>query len=208
MASNYDNTAWFYDPLSRMVFGRSLIKSQTSLLKYIPAKANILIVGGGTGWLLDEITKVHPDGLDVTYVEISAKMMALSKNRNLGNNNVTFINRAIEDVKFLRQFDVIFTPFLFDNFTAENLHRIFNHIHNLLKPDGIWLNTDFQVAGKWWHKLILQTMYTFFKVFGAVETSTMPEIQTLFKQKNYRILSQQTYYGSFVISQAMQKQPA
>lgn len=205
MASNYDNTAWFYDPLSRLVFGRSLIKSQTSLLKFIPANATVLIVGGGTGWILDEITKAHPDGLDITYVEISAKMMALSQNRKLGNNNTTFINKAIEDVKFLHQFDVIFTPFLFDNFTAENLKQIFDHIDSLLKPDGKWLNTDFQVAGKWWHKLILQTMYTFFKVFGAVETSTMPEIQILFKQKNYRILSQQTFYGSFVISQAMQK---
>jgi cyclopropane fatty-acyl-phospholipid synthase-like methyltransferase len=100
---------------------------------------------------------------------------------------------------------VIITPFLFDNFTQENLERIYTHIHQQLKPGGLWLNTDFQVAGKWWHKVLLQTMYTFFKVFGAVETTSMPEILILFKQKSYRVLSQQTFYGSFITSQVWQK---
>jgi ubiquinone/menaquinone biosynthesis C-methylase UbiE len=206
MASNYDHTAWFYDPVSRLVFGRSIIKSQVVLLKHIPANATVLIVGGGTGWILEELANIHPHGLLITYVEISAQMTALSQKRNYGDNLVTFINKPIEEVKLAQQVDVIITPFLFDNFTSENLVNIHTHIHQQLKPDGLWLNTDFQVAGKWWHKLLLQTMYTFFKVFGAVETSTMPQIPILFKQKSYRELSQQTFYGSFITSQAWQKQ--
>jgi ubiquinone/menaquinone biosynthesis C-methylase UbiE len=205
MASNYDHTAWFYDPLSKLVFGRSIVNSQVALLKHIPAKANVLIVGGGTGWILEEIAKIHPHDLLITYVEISAQMTALSQKRNYGNNLVTFINKPVEEVKLAQPVDVILTPFLFDNFTSKNLLNIFTHIHQQLKPDGLWLNTDFQVAGKWWHKLLLQTMYTFFKVFGAVETTSMPEIPILFKQKSYRILSQQTFYGSFITSQVWQK---
>ena len=205
MASNYDHTAWFYDPVSKLVFGRSIIKAQVALLKHIPVGSNILIVGGGTGWILEEIAKIHPLGLLITYVEISAQMTALSQKRNYGNNLVTFINKPVEKVKLAQQVDVVITPFLFDNFTSENLLNIFTHIHQQLKPGGLWLNTDFQVAGKWWHKLLLQTMYTFFKVFGAVETTTMPEIPILFKQKSYREISLQTFYGSFITSQVWQK---
>jgi ubiquinone/menaquinone biosynthesis C-methylase UbiE len=205
MASNYDHTAWFYDPVSKLVFGRSIVNSQKTLLKHIPAASTVLIVGGGTGWILEEIAKIHPHGLQIIYVEISAQMTALSRKRNAGDNLVTFINKPVEEVKLGQPVDVIITPFLFDNFTQENLERIHTHIHQQLKPGGLWLNTDFQVAGKWWHKVLLQTMYTFFKVFGAVETTSMPEILILFKQKSYRILSQQTFYGSFITSQVWQK---
>ena len=58
MASNYDNSAWFYDGLSRVVYGNALISSQVYLLQFIPSNATILIVGGGTGRLLEEIAKI------------------------------------------------------------------------------------------------------------------------------------------------------
>ncbi|HEY2583916.1 MAG TPA: methyltransferase domain-containing protein, partial [Mucilaginibacter sp.] len=98
MAANYNNSAWFYDKLSGMVYGRALINAQVYLLQYIPEGAHVLIVGGGTGWILEEITKIHPSGLQITYVEIAADMIALSKKRNTGNNKVVFINEAIENV--------------------------------------------------------------------------------------------------------------
>ena len=136
MASNYDNSAWFYDRLSRVIYGRALIRSQVYLLQHIPAGATILIAGGGTGWILEEITKIHPSGLKITYAEISAKMMALSQKRNAGNNEVTFVNLPVENVQMPDQFDVVITPFLFDNFTEQTLQQVFGHIHQSLKPGG------------------------------------------------------------------------
>jgi hypothetical protein len=52
MPANYNNSAWFYDRLSRMVYGRALINAQVYLLQYVPAGASVLIAGGGTGWIL------------------------------------------------------------------------------------------------------------------------------------------------------------
>ncbi len=52
MAANYNNSAWFYDSLAGLVYGKALVKAQVYLLQYIPADSNILIVGGGTGWIL------------------------------------------------------------------------------------------------------------------------------------------------------------
>ena len=125
MAVNYDNSAWFYDRLSGLIYGKAIIRSQVYLLKYIPAGANILIVGGGTGWILEEITKIHPSGLKIIYVEISAKMMALSRKRNIGNNEVSYINESIENVPGPVNYNVVVTPFLFDNFTEQTLDKVF-----------------------------------------------------------------------------------
>jgi ubiquinone/menaquinone biosynthesis C-methylase UbiE len=205
MAANYDNSAWFYDRLSRVIYGKALIRSQVYLLKFIPAHAEILIVGGGTGWILEEIAKVHPSGLKITYVEISAKMMALSRKRNTGNNKVIYINKEIENVAMQNQYDVLITPFLFDNFTEQTLQKVFSHIHNSLKPGGLWLNTDFRLTGKWWQALLLHSMFIFFRVICRIEATRLPDIEKLFEQHRYKGISQKSFFGDFILSTAYKK---
>jgi ubiquinone/menaquinone biosynthesis C-methylase UbiE len=205
MASNYDNSAWFYDSLSRVVYGKALVRAQLYLLQFIPAGSKILIAGGGTGWILKELTHIHSSGLTITYVEISAKMMALSKNRTIGNNEVTFITGAVEDLSIPGDFDVIITPFLFDNFTEDTLRKVFDHLHGLLKPNGLWLNTDFQLTGKWWQNVLLKTMFVFFKIICGIETSVLPTIEKQFEQGSYHTIAQKTFFGDFISSKAYRK---
>src|SRR3569833_2127388 len=112
MAANYNNSAWFYDKLSRLIYGGALIKAQVYLLDNIPAGSKILIAGGGTGWILEEIAKLYPSGLKINYVEVSAKMIALSRKRISGENNVDFINAPVEDVPLPTDYDVVISPFL------------------------------------------------------------------------------------------------
>ena len=205
MPANYDNSAWFYDKLSRLVYGESLVDAQKYTLQFIPANAHVLIVGGGTGRVLDEITKVHSSGLKITYVEVAANMMALSKKRNTGANQVDFINDTIENVTLSTQVDVVITAFLFDNFYEKTLAKIFDHIHGLLKTDGLWLNTDFQLTGKWWQNVMLKTMLLFFKILCGIEAFKMPNIERQFEQHGYQVVAQQTFFGDFVISKVYNK---
>ncbi len=102
MAANYNNSAWFYDTLSKVIYGKALVRSQVYLLPFIPPESKILLIGGGTGWILEEIAKVHSSGLAITYVEVAANMMKLSQKRNAGGNKVAFINDAIENVPLAR----------------------------------------------------------------------------------------------------------
>jgi ubiquinone/menaquinone biosynthesis C-methylase UbiE len=205
MASNYDNSAWFYDRLSRLVYGRALIRSQVYLLQFIPAGSTILIAGGGTGWILEEITKIHPSGLTITYVEISAKMMALSRRRNAGNNQVVYINEPVENINGTSEYDVVITPFLFDNFTEETLKKVFTHIHSNLKPGGIWLNTDFRLTGKWWQMLLLQSMLLFFRIICRIEAHRLPGIDKHFEKYQYQAIDQKDFFGKFILSTAYKK---
>jgi ubiquinone/menaquinone biosynthesis C-methylase UbiE len=200
MAANFNNAAWFYDRLSRLVYGGALIKAQVFLLRFIPANSKILIVGGGTGWILEEIAKLHLSGLKITYVEVSLNMMKLSKKKHVGKNEVVFVNDKVEDVSLTGDFDVVVTPFLFDNFTEQTLKKVFNHLHALLKPNGLWLNASFQYAGKWWQPLLLKSMFLFFRMICGIEASELPEIETIFHQHNYWIVSQRHYYDKFIVS--------
>jgi ubiquinone/menaquinone biosynthesis C-methylase UbiE len=202
MSANYNNSAWFYDRFSRLVYGRALINAQVYLLRFISPGSAVLIVGGGTGWILEKLTRIHTGGLKITYVEVAAEMMRLSKKRKTGNNQVTFINDAIENVTLKADFDVVITPFLFDNFTSDTLQKVFNHINTLLKPEGKWLNVDFQLTGKWWQNILLKSMFLFFKILCNIEASQLPDIEKQFEQYGYKTIEQQTFFGDFVVATA------
>jgi ubiquinone/menaquinone biosynthesis C-methylase UbiE len=205
MSASYNNSAWFYDRLSRLVYGRALINAQAYLLKFIPANATVLIVGGGTGWILEELTKVHPSGLQITYVEVAADMMARSRQRKVGQHRVTFINDAVENVYPDAKFDVVLTPFLFDNFIVETTDKVFCHLHQLLKLGGIWLNCDFQLTGKWWQAVLLKSMFFFFRLICEIEASKLPDVQSLFSADKYLLLGECTFYRDFVGAKVYRK---
>jgi ubiquinone/menaquinone biosynthesis C-methylase UbiE len=205
MAANYDNSAWFYDSLSKLIYGKALINAQVYLLQYIPANSSVLIVGGGTGWILEEITRIHSSGLQITYVEVSAKMVALSQKRDVGNNKILFVTDAVENVTGLGHFDVIITPFLFDNFIPQTQQKVFNHLNSLLKPGGIWLNTDFQLTGRWWQVALLKSMLLFFRMVCRIESDKINDVEPYFIKNGYKVFADKTFFGEFVISKAYKK---
>jgi ubiquinone/menaquinone biosynthesis C-methylase UbiE len=205
MAANYNNSAWFYDKLSRIIYGKALIRAQVYLLPSIPSKSKILLIGGGTGWILEEIAKIHSSSLAITYVEVAANMMEISLKRNAGDNEVVFINDVIENVALQDDFDVVITPFLFDNFTEENLQKIFEHIDKSLKTGGIWLNTDFRLTGRWWQKVLLKSMLLFFRLVCRIEAKQLPGIESCFEKNDYKIIQQKSFFEGFILSTAYQK---
>lgn len=201
MNNNYDKIANHYDTLSRLVFFRSQVNAQVNQLGYIPENSTVLIAGGGTGWILEELAKVHVSGLKIVYVEISAKMIALSLKRNYQGNHVDFINLGIEDFKTDKNFDVILTPFLFDNFVEEQAAKVFEQLNRYLKKDGLWFLVDFSLNkknGKWWKWVLLQSMYSFFKILGMVEANHLIDIVPYFLKNDYKIIEARSYYGSFI----------
>lgn len=143
MLNNYNKIARYYDTLSRLLFHQSQVNAQIEQLKFIPPNSSILIVGGGTGWILEELSKMQDQGLRITYVEISGEMIRLTKKRNTGKNSIEFVNCGIEEFKNTAPYDIIHTAFLFDNFSGERTATVFKILHQCLKPGGLWLYTDF-----------------------------------------------------------------
>lgn len=202
MKGNYDNVAPFYDLLSHLVYGNAIVRAHRSFVNAIPANSSVLIAGGGTGQVLEEISKKYKSGLQITYVDISKKMIALSKKRNTGNNKVIFINESIAVARFQQQFDVVITPFVFDNFSNNTTKVVFHKIDTLLKPLGLWLFADFQLSEKnnGWQKLLLSVMYFFFRLICGIEAAHLPETTSLFEEYKYKPVSKQTFYKKFIYS--------
>lgn len=200
--NNYDNIAFGYDRLGRLVFGNHIKQSQVCLLPFISPGNTILIVGGGTGWILEEISRIYPSGLHIVYIEASAKMMKLAATKNTGGNTVDFLNTCIEQYQSAATFDIIITAFLFDNFTEATASAIFKQLHALLNEKGKWLFADFVLnrQSSYFHKLLLKTMYRFFKLVSNVQAEHLADISPLFLQNNYEEIFSRYFYDQFIKS--------
>ena len=80
MPKGFDLIAPYYDSLARLVFGDSIRHCQLEYLDKIPPGAQVLILGGGTGWLLGELMKINPS-CRVWYLESSIKMLEMTKGK-------------------------------------------------------------------------------------------------------------------------------
>ena len=198
MRRSYDNIAVIYDWLAKAVYGQILIKARAGLVAATPAGSRILIAGGGTGWELEELSRIHPKGLTITYIDASAKMMAIAAKRNIAGNEVNWITCNIETVAATGNYDVILTPFLLDNFTDERLRLLFPDLHHQLQPGGLWLYCDFQNTNVFWQKAMLIFMYTFFRAICAINATHLPDTEYLFTKYGYKIKSQNCYAGKFI----------
>lgn len=201
MKNNYDKIAYSYDMLSRFVFFRTQLKAQINQLHFIPAESNVLIAGGGTGWILEEMSKIHAKGLNITYVELSEKMLELSRKRDVKENKITFIHSAAEDFHPVIKYDVMLTAFFFDNFTEEGVRTVFNQFHELLTTGGLWLFSDFyysENSGKNWQWFLLHVMYLFFGKISKVEARVLINTEKYFDDKQYRRLHTAYYYQGFI----------
>lgn len=207
MKNNYDNAAWFYDRLTRLIYGKTLVRAQQYAISAVPAGANILIAGGGTGWILEELTALHPEGLTITYVDVSANMIALARKRNVGGNKVTFINDVVQHAPLDARYDVVLTPFLFDNLSEQSATEVFGSMHTRLKKDGLWLYVDFNVvAGSaWWQKALLAMMYLFFKTLCGVEANRLPDMERHFRADHYKLEGEKLFLKKFIVSRIFRK---
>ena len=200
MTGNYDRIARFYDPLSRLVFFNAQRDAQKNQLKFINGHHQLLIVGGGTGWILEAIGKSF-SGLEITFVEISAKMIGMARSKNAGRNVVHFVHAAAEDFSSEVNYDLIITAFLFDNFGTEKAALVFRKLDVLLKPGGLWLFSDFhldQLKLGVWQWILLKIMYIFFRIVARVEASALPDTDTLFQAAGYHQRSVSKYYNGFI----------
>ncbi len=207
MKQGYDVIAPIYDALAKFFIGKALRRAQTYFLRYIPLGAKVLIVGGGTGWILEEISAVHSQGLEIDYVDVSSKMIALAKRRNRGKNKVAFIHQSILDYSTHNLYDIIITPFLLDNFKDETAQKVFLLLHQKLQADGLWIYTDFQVnhPSSYWQKAVLFLMYSFFRIAANIEAVRLPDVMSQFNLHYYKLVQNQTFLRKFIITALYQK---
>lgn len=206
--NNYDTIARYYDFLSGLVFGKSLMKAQTCLLPYINDNDKLLIAGGGTGKLLEEINRTGKTGLNVVYLDASSQMLCIARKRKVSNLTVEFVHSPVRELTGDASFDIIITPFLFDNFSIDSAKENFVVLDKYLRPGGYWLFADFRPDHNppAWHKLLLKVMYRFFKIVSSVEADHLPDTESLFQQHRYHQVYMSRHYCRLIRSEVWQKE--
>jgi hypothetical protein len=226
VSNNYDSIARYYDFLHHLFYGQSEINAQAELLDYVRPGDRILIVGGGTGWILEKISAVYPSGLLITYIESSVKMMELSKKRDCRRNNVSFVPVRVEEWAGDGPagdggrergrdgsagdgfYDCILTGFFFDNFTAAHSAQIVQLLTPFLKKDGFWLDSDFYYPkgrGKLWQAILLKSMYVSARLICGVEAKQLPDMELIFTTAGYRLEYVSFHYQRFIRSVVYQR---
>ncbi|SEI72414.1 Methyltransferase domain-containing protein [Dyadobacter sp. SG02] len=208
MLNNYDRIATHYDQLSKLIFGKAIISAQQALLPLLTPPARVLVVGGGTGWILEEMAKICPSGLTIDYVEISSNMLELARKRDFKDNQVRFIHTGIEDYTAPAAYDVIMTPFLFDNFSPARAQVVFQKLDSILINGALWLFTDFHIdknINRLWQKTLLRSMYVFFQNISHVEADQLPDMTRHFDNHDYHLTSETFRFSRFIRSAAYRK---
>ncbi len=208
MGNNYDSIANYYDRIHHLFYGQSEINAQVELLDYIRPGDRLLIVGGGTGWILEKIGSIFPSGLEITYIESSARMMELTKTRKWGQNRIELVVSVVEDWKGEKEYDCILTGFFFDNFKEVHATRIVQQLTPYLKNGGYWLETDFYYPrrrGKLWQAVLLNSMYLSARLICGVEAKRLPDMERIFSEEGYRVLYTSFHYQRFIRSVVYRK---
>ena len=208
MQNNYDPVAGYYDLLSQLVFGKTEINAQVEMLRFVFPGNRLLIVGGGTGWILEKIAAVHPGGLEITYVEPAGRMMARARKRDWGKNKVSFVQLPVEEFGGDGVYDCILTGFLFDNFYQEHAESIVRGLDRLLAPGGYWLFADLfypRKGGSWWQGLLLRSMYWAARWICRVEANELPDMDAAFAGVGYEVICGSSYYQGFIRSVVYRK---
>jgi ubiquinone/menaquinone biosynthesis C-methylase UbiE len=191
----FDFLAPVYDLMARLVFGRAIIDSQTVCLDRIPHGAEILILGGGTGWLLEKISDQHKS-CKILYVDVSKEMVKKARLRKT-EDEVHFIQGTVMDIPKEIKFDVIITNFYLDLFSDKSLVPILERILEHTKTSSVWLVTDF-IETTLWHRWMLKLMYLFFRIVCNIECLHLPKWKAALRANGWKEIEMQFRFNGFI----------
>jgi 2-polyprenyl-3-methyl-5-hydroxy-6-metoxy-1,4-benzoquinol methylase len=184
---NYNNIAWIYDRLAKIVFGRKQELAMRAFLREIPQNSKVLVVGGGTGKIINYLGDLKKQ-LDVDFVEQSANMIRYAKKMEASHLKVNFYHQSILDFN-RTEYDVILTNFFFDQFSQARALLFLQHLKPKLRANGKLIFSDFINTNHIWDKLVTHLMFYFFRLTANIRTSRFPPYNLIFSALGFYTVS-------------------
>jgi len=211
--SGFDHVASFYDPLARLVFRDAQLRAQMVLLPFIEDNTRVLIAGGGSGWLLQQLLNTGKQ-LHILYLDASPKMIEMAERRNRQQltqsyASVEFRVGTEQAILPAETFDYIVTPFLLDLFPERRLEKLMRRLNQAMAQNGKWLFADFWPARQpapWWQKLLLKAMYIFFGLLSNVEAGHLPNFNHHFATLELKESYSANFYRGMIQAKVFSRQ--
>ncbi|MGL1888256.1 MAG: class I SAM-dependent methyltransferase [Reichenbachiella sp.] len=195
--SDFDLIAPIYDGLAQCVFLGRISKSKAAHLSKMEPDSNILVLGGGTGEILEQINK-RVNNCTITYVEMSTRMIERAKRRK-GTNRVQYLNNDFLKTNLAQQYDYIICNYFLDLFHEQVLDNVLIKVSNLLHLKGQLIVTDFQIT-RWWHRPFSVVMHQFFRHTANLQSNELNNIQDRLRANGFELVAKQEFYGCFMFS--------
>ncbi|RDV14652.1 class I SAM-dependent methyltransferase [Pontibacter diazotrophicus] len=213
--SGFHRIASFYDRLARLVYSDALEQAQLSLLPHLPQKGRVLVIGGGSGWILDQLLLTGKQ-LDILYLDAAPAMLQRAQYRfeRFQLPHQCMVSFRLGNEQALQpheQFGVVITPFLLDLFPPSRLTQLMQTLSAALTPTGRWLFADFwpmQQPPPLRQQLLVWGMYTFFGLVSGVKAKQLPDYATHFSSLGFEEKYSSNFYGGMVQAKVFYLSPA
>jgi ubiquinone/menaquinone biosynthesis C-methylase UbiE len=198
--TGFDQVAWCYDLLAGAVFAPALKKVQQAALAGLPPGApHVLILGGGTGWVLAEVLRRRPQAT-VLYLEASTKMLVrarglLEREFSGAAAQVEFRHGTQAALGAEESFDAVVTFFVLDCIAADEIGPALAQLRAALRPGAPWLLADFRPAQSGWRWVLLRLMYTFFRLTTGLRAQELPALHPLLARLGLHASHRRTAFG-------------
>jgi ubiquinone/menaquinone biosynthesis C-methylase UbiE len=196
--SSFNLVAPFYDRLKKIIFGDLIHQSSIYFFNHINPTDRVLILGGGTGQIIEDIPFVK----EILYIELSDRMIDYASKKKT-KSSIKFVNEDFLKFNSENKFDVIICPFFLDVFTENELEKVIQKTILHLNPKGKLLVTDFDPSNTTLlNKALLWCMFRFFTVFSKLENKKYNHLfENLEASKLLLKLEEKSWNKGFIKSQ-------
>jgi len=211
----FDFLAPFYDAGARLLFGTSLLSSQTYFIPQLGKVKSALIVGGGTGKILTELLK-HDTAESYCYLDISEKMIEKSKKRVLKIfpkkiHQIAFECGSYEKINAGASFDLILTPYILDCLGETEIKEVMTALHKKLSGKGKWLMVDFNIPVNPGLMPLISTivtrfLYIPFNIICGLGLRQLPDFSKHFSDLKLSVWDEKYFLGGMLTAKIYQKQ--
>jgi hypothetical protein len=172
------------------MYGNSLLAIQHLLIKELPLKGRLLILGGGNGQILPSIYNQSPN-LKITFLEASSKMIALAKKQTPTRQDIIFIHSdSVESMKI--DCDYVYASFFLDLFSPSYMKDIVQTIENYQKYPLTWFIADFHLGPTLKYRLLralqVKLSILFFTITTNHHQNFLPDVFRFFIKNRYKSL--------------------
>ncbi|WP_286746608.1 class I SAM-dependent methyltransferase [Roseivirga sp. UBA1976] len=196
--NKFDGVAPIYDLLAKLVFGESILLAQTCFLGNTCADKRVLIVGGGTGKLLQHQSLQL--ARSITFLDRSELMLKQAQKRGAWLQNVRY---TPEDFfAHSGEYDLVVCNFFLDCFDETHLEKALTQLDRLMTPEATLIVTDFDTPVTTSQKLLVRSMILFFRLFSRLQASKLLPIKKKLS-KCFLTLQEENFYGQLVFSRVL-----
>lgn len=204
MKSNFNFIAPFYDQLAYLIYGDNLLEAKKAFFPLIPPDANVLLMGAGTGNILNDLFEKNPT-VQIDFVEPSRAMIRIAQKRLLEKfqRQVNFICGDHHAIPAGKRYHVVTSFFVLDCFKQGEALEFGKAITSGLEQNGLWLFADFFYTKNKLQRGLIWFMYRFFRVTANISADKLPDYNALMERLNFKVTGEKILLKGLIRSQIL-----